>query len=83
LYDDIDNIGAIPNNDLELVEYSEHQETGQVYHDPITTYMEGLFFSECKLIPGASLIFHSSKVLCYEEQDGNQFLMPLQVLFLC
>jgi hypothetical protein len=81
LYDDTDNICEVPSHDLDLDEF-EYQGIGHFHHDPIATYMEELFFSECQLIPGASLIFHSSKALCYEDQVGNQFLMPLQALVL-
>jgi hypothetical protein len=45
LYDDVDNICAIPNYDLEFVEYSEHRETGHVCHDSIAIYMKEFFTS--------------------------------------
>ena len=81
LHNNIDSICTLPSLVFEVFEF-EYQEISHVYHDPIAIYMEELFFSECQLIPGASLIFHSSKTLCYEDQVGNQFLMPLQALVL-
>ena len=77
LHNNIDSICTLPSLGFEVVEF-EYQEIGHVYHAPISIYMGDLFFSECQLIPGASLIFHSSKALCYEDQVGNQFLIPLQ-----
>jgi hypothetical protein len=82
LYDDIDSICAIPNYDLEFVEYFEHQEIGHVYHDPIAIYMEEFFTSEFQSISSASFVFYGSKALCCEDQTDNQFLVPLQALVL-
>ena len=80
LYDDVDIICVIPNYDLEFVEYSEHQEIGHIYHDPIDIYMEKFFLSEFQSISTASFVFYGSKDLYCEDQTENQFPMPLQAL---
>ena len=64
-----------------MVEF-EHQEIGHVYHDLVAIYMEEIFFSEYPLIPKVSGTVHSPKTLCCEDQDGKQFMMSMQVLFL-
>ena len=60
----------------------EYQEIGHVYHDPIAVYMEEVFFLEFPLIPKVSVIFHSPRALCCEDQVGNPFMFPMQVIFL-
>ena len=44
--------------------------------------MEELFFSEFPLIPKVSVIVHTPRALCCEDQVGNQSMLPMQVLFL-
>jgi hypothetical protein len=78
---DTDGICALSDHGVEMDKF-EYQEIGHVYHDPIAVYMEELFFSEYPLIPKVSGIVHSPRTLCCEDQDGKQFMMPMQVLFL-
>ena len=82
MYDDIDNICAIPNHDLKFVEYFEHQEIGHVYHDPIAIYMEEFFILGFQLISSASFVSHGFKALYYKSQADNQFQGPLLELVL-
>jgi hypothetical protein len=82
LYDDVDSICTIPNDDLEFVEFFEYQEIGHVYHDPIAIYMEEFFISGFQLISSASFVSHGFKALCYKSQADNQFQGPLPELVL-
>jgi hypothetical protein len=80
-FEDLDNINIVPNHEVELVEF-EHREIGYVYHDPVVVYMEEFFFSEYPLIPKVSGIVHRPRVLCCKDHVGNQYVLPVQVLFL-
>jgi hypothetical protein len=81
LHNDTDGICVLSGHGLKMDKF-EYQEIGHVYHDPIVVYMEELFFSECPLIPKVSVIVHSPRALCCEDQVGNQSMFPMQVLFL-
>jgi hypothetical protein len=69
-FEDLDNIHIVPNHEVESVEL-EHQEIGDVYHDPVVVYMEDFFFSEYPLIPKVSGIVHRPRALCCKDRVGN------------
>jgi hypothetical protein len=61
---------------------SEYPVMGQVYLDPVAIYMEKLFITEPQCIPSISVVYQVYQAPCDEDQDGKQFMMPMQVLFL-
>jgi hypothetical protein len=80
VHEDVNSITTTSNHEVELVKF-EHQEIGHVYYDPIAVYMEELFFSEFPLIPKVSVIVHSPRALCCEDQVGNQLCCPCKFYF--
>ena len=81
MHEDANNINTMSNHEVELVKF-EYPVIGQVYLDQVAIYMEKLFITEPQCIPSIFVIFQFYQAPCDEYQDGNQFMMPVQVLFL-
>jgi hypothetical protein len=71
----------VPDHVADLAEFKNHG-TGQFYLDPIATYMEKFFTTKPQSIYGITFGLQDCRGVCCKDQDGKQFMMPMQVLFL-
>ena len=81
MHEDENSTTTTSNHEVELVQF-EYPVIGQVYLDPVAIYMEKLLIIEPQCIPIIYVICHVYQALCNENEDGNHFIMPMQVLFL-
>jgi hypothetical protein len=80
-FEDLDNIDTVLDHVANLDKF-KNQETYQFYLDPIATYMEKFFTAEPQSISGITFGLQDCRGLYCKDQDGKQFMMPMQVLFL-
>jgi hypothetical protein len=81
VYEDANNITTTSNHEVELVKF-DYLVIGQVYLDPVDIYMDKLFIIEPQCNPNIYVICRFYQAPCDEDQYGNHFMMPMQVLFL-
>ena len=81
MHENENNITTTSNHEVELVKF-EYLVIGQVYLDPMPIYMEKWFITKPQCTPSIYVICHVYQAPCDEYQDGNHFMMPMQVLFL-
>jgi hypothetical protein len=81
IFEDLDSIDTVLDHVVDLAEF-KNQGTSQFYLDPIATYMEKFCTTEPQPISGITFGLHDCKGLGCKDQDGKQFMMPMQVLFL-